>query len=289
MRTNTVLIPAILATGLLTHAAGAADLFNNGGLATGATTGSGTAAMPNTVWSELQNDGAGTANASTGSTANGNFRLADDFTVPAGGWTIREIAFYGYQTNNVAQTINGVNVQIWNGPPNAGGVVIFGDTATNRLNSAAVGNVIRTFSTTVPAAAMPTVLRRPWEIRALIESAPGVGLTLPAGTYWVDFQFVQNTSLAAAAVFCPAVTVVGQRNRPTDNALQSNAGVWAAAIDAGNPAAGPDVPLDFPFVIRNTVTPPGGGGGGCAGDVNGDNQVNVADLLTVISAWGACP
>ena len=218
------------------------------------------------------------------STANGNFRLADDFTVPAGGWTIREIAVFAYQTGNVAQTINGVNLQIWNGPPNAGGAVIFGDTATNRLNSAKATSIIRTFSTTVPAAALPTVQRTPWEFRAGIETAPGVGLTLPAGTYWVDYQFVQNTDLAAAGIFAPAVTVVGARNRPTDNALQSNLGVWAAAIDGGNPAAGPDVAIDFPFIVRDTVTPPS-----CSSDISGDGVVDVTDLLAVITAWGTCP
>jgi len=27
----------------------------------------------------------------------------------------------------------------------------------------------------------------------------------------------------------------------------------------------------------------------CPADINGDNEVNVNDLLTVISTWGSCP
>ena len=283
MHSRKIMIPTLLAASLLTYTASAADLFNNGGLNPTSTTGSGVTSMPGTRWSELQNDGSA-AVASTGSTCNGNFRIADDFTVPAGGWTIREIAVYAYQTNNVAQTINGMNIQIWNGPPNAGGAVVFGDTTTNRLNTVVATNLIRTFSTSFPAAASPTVLRRPYEFRAIIETAPGVGLTLPAGTYWIDFQLVQNTNLAAASIFSPTVTVPGARNRPTDNALQSNTGVWAAVVDTGNPATFGSVPLDFPFIIRSTVTP-----ASCAQDINGDGQVGVADLLAVITAWGACP
>ena len=27
----------------------------------------------------------------------------------------------------------------------------------------------------------------------------------------------------------------------------------------------------------------------CAGDVNGDNQIGIVDLLTIIDGWGFCP
>ena len=76
--------------------------------------------------------GAGGANASAVQTALGlttygfghaitsGFRMADDFTVPAGGWNISTITFYAYQTGSTTTTtINNVNLRIWNGVPGA--------------------------------------------------------------------------------------------------------------------------------------------------------------------------
>ena len=94
----------------------------------------------------------------TASTA-GAFRIADNFTVPAGGgWNISQITFFGYQTGSTTTpTFNNARVQIWNGPPNAGGTIVFGDTTTNRFASAAFGNVFRDLDTT----ACPSPRRRP--------------------------------------------------------------------------------------------------------------------------------
>ncbi len=68
--------------------------------------------------------GAGGANASAVQTAllsstygfghaiSSGFRVADDFTVPAGGWNISTITFYAYQTGSTTtSTINNVNLR----------------------------------------------------------------------------------------------------------------------------------------------------------------------------------
>jgi len=48
-------------------------------------------------------------------------RVADDFTITEGNWTIETITFFTYQTgSSTTSTITGVNLQIWDGPPNAG-------------------------------------------------------------------------------------------------------------------------------------------------------------------------
>ena len=71
------------------------------------------------------------------------FRMADDFTVPAGGWNISTITFYAYQTGSTTTTtIDNVNLQIWNGVPGVGSVV-FGDTTTNRLAGSSFSNSYR--------------------------------------------------------------------------------------------------------------------------------------------------
>ena len=40
-------------------------------------------------------------------------------------------------------TINDLRVQIWNGAPNAGGTVIWGDLTTNRMTSTSWTNIYR--------------------------------------------------------------------------------------------------------------------------------------------------
>ena len=69
-------------------------------------------------------------------------RVADDFTVTdAAGWAIDTITFFAYQTvSGTTSTITSLNLQIWDGPPNAGGTVIWGDTTTNILTSTTWAN-----------------------------------------------------------------------------------------------------------------------------------------------------
>lgn len=151
----------------------------------------------------------------TASTA-GAFRLADDFTVPAAGWSISTITFFAYQTGATACTLTDVRVQVWNGPPNAGGTVVFGDTTTNRFASCALPNIYRDTETTVANNQRP------------IQAATAtVGATLAAGTYWVDFQV--GGSLASGP-FVPPISIIGQTT--TGNAIQWNGSAWVDANDS---------------------------------------------------------
>src|SRR4051794_25262721 len=70
-------------------------LFDNGPLSTGASATGGIQAPAGTTWSELpaSNDLLGF----TGSVGTGR-RLADDFTVPAGGWSVGSFRFFAYKT-----------------------------------------------------------------------------------------------------------------------------------------------------------------------------------------------
>ena len=106
-------------------------------------------------------------------------RMADDFTVTdAGGWQIDEIVFFGYQTgSSTTSTFTDVYVQIWDGAPNAGGTVVWGDYTTNRLSTTAWTNIYRVLDTTL------TDSNRP--IMSLVAT---VGTVLPQGTYWVEYM-----------------------------------------------------------------------------------------------------
>lgn len=167
------------------------------------------------------------------------FRAADDFTVPSSGWNINTVTVFVYQTGSTTtSTINAANLQIWDGPPGQpSSNVVFGDTATNRLASSAFSNIYRVTSTTL------TNSQRP--IMAVVMT---VGTTLPAGTYWLDWQV--GGSLASGP-WGPAVTIAGAAGKPGANAMQFANSAWGPLTDSGSAVA-----QDYPFIVDGTSAVP---------------------------------
>lgn len=151
------------------------------------------------------------------------FRIADNFTVTAPGWTINKITFFGYQTNSTTtSTFNTARVQIWGGgAPNAGGTVVFGDTTTNRFLATAFSNIYRDTETTVANCARP-----------IMTVDATIATSLAPGTYWVDFAL---GGTLASGPFIPPTTVTGSNSPCTPcNALQWNGTTWNALNDTGS-------------------------------------------------------
>lgn len=167
-------------------------------------------------------------------------RVADDFTVPAGGWNISTITFFAYQSGSTTTpTITAVNLRIWDGPPDQpGSTVVFGDTTTNRWTSSAFSNIYRVSDSSL------TDVSRP-----IMANVLTVNTTLPSGTYWLDWQ--TDGSLASGP-WAPPVTIAGQTGKAGANALQwtTSNSVWATALDANS-----GVPQDFPFLIESADVP----------------------------------
>jgi len=167
----------------------------------------------------------------------GPFRVADDFTVPAGGWTVDTLTFFAYQTGSTTtSTITGVNVRIWDGVPGAAGSsIVFGDDTTNRLASTAFTNIYRTSGSDLGNTQRP--------IMAVVAT---INTSLAAGTYWVDWQL--SGSLGSGP-WAPAVTLSGQTGAPGANAMQyvGSTSTWQAVTDGGSGAA-----QDFPFVVEGS-------------------------------------
>jgi len=160
-----------------------------------------------------------------------NNSVADDFTVPAGGWTVERMRFFTYQTGSTTtSTINDLRLRIFAGTP--GGTLVFGDTTTNRLTSTSFNGIYRVQDTT------PTNNQRP-TMEMVVEFNPP--LALAAGTYWFAWQ---AGGTLASGPWAPPQTVVGQTN--TGNAQQSLAGAaFAPLIDTGASA-----PQGIPFIIE---------------------------------------
>ncbi len=241
-------------------------IYDNAGLATGATSASGVAAPAGSQWSELQKNPNNDSNTTLGAgcqligTATNN-RCADDFTIPAGQtWTINQVVEFGYQTGFAGSTspFVGANLRIWNGRPgDTGSTVIFGDTTTNRLATTVDTSVFRIGNTTGGnggvGLAIAGTTRRVWQINMNVSPS----LVLPAGTYWIDFQVDAGTS----GSFIPLGTIPGSRGLAGWNGRQfigaNNA--WQNLIDIGEPTVTPqpnvvpDIPLDFPFKLVGSV------------------------------------
>lgn len=210
--------------------------YNNGGLVTHVGGGFGGADA-----SRLQNTSLGMTTVGFSASAAGALRIADDFIVPAGGWTVNSVTFFGYQTGSTTtSTFNIVRLQIWKGAPNAGGVVVFGDTTTNRFGSTAFSNTYRDSETTVANSTRP--------IMATTSNA--IGASLIPGTHYVDFQL---GGTLASGPFLPPLTTLGSTSGTcvgTCNAIQWSGTAWAGITDAGTLT-----PQDVKFVIDFTLAP----------------------------------
>ncbi|MBN2560644.1 MAG: hypothetical protein JXQ75_06915 [Phycisphaerae bacterium] len=175
-------------------------------------------------------------------------RVADDFTLERAAH-IETITFYAYQSYapGTTSTITAVNLQIWDGPPNARGTVIWGDQTTNLLINTEWSGIYR-----VDAGEFLNT------DRAIMANTVAVDVHLHPGTYWLDWQ-----SDGSASYSGPWANPVQVRDTAgSGNALQWM-GSWAPATDS---CVG--FTEDFPFVI----------GGAIGADCNGNGIPDDCDV-----------
>jgi hypothetical protein len=156
------------------------------------------------------------------------YSVTDDF-VATNDWTLTDVKFQGYQSNagNVS-TFTGAFFRIYDGDPNAGGTVIWGDLTTNRMTSTQFADIYR-----VNAPGEGTA-------RAVMNiNCSGLNIALPAGTYWIEWA---TTGSAASGPWVPDVVGSG-------NSQQWQNPGWFPLVNPG--------PVDVPFVLTGNT---GGGG-----------------------------
>jgi hypothetical protein len=242
-------------------AAGAAsarpDLYNNGPFITAAGIGAGGASV-----CQLQTHLGMSSYGFLHQRIPANSRLADDFTVPAGGWTLSSVVFYSFQSNagTPVSTFTDLNLRIWSGRPGlAGSTVIWGDTVTNRL-----ANSIWTGTYRVPFETPASVQRPIYENVAVIDPP----LELAPGVYWLDWQ--ESGTLSSGPWAVP-VTFLGQTGPAGANSiylLPPNTN-WLVTRDSSTMAA-----QEMTFIIRGTA----GSGGGPACYANCDQSTAIPFL-----------
>lgn len=239
-----LLVQAAAVSALLTAmSAGADTLYDNGSASTGAVASTGELAPEGTTWSESHG---GTIGWTSSATSSGNaFSLADDFTIGAGQtWSIASIDVFAYVYDVPLgdSPIRSVTLRIWSGTPgSADATLVWGDYTTNRLASSSFSGIYRA------ALGEPETERPIWANSVTTE-----GLTLGAGTYWVDWTTSYLPDLGRS--YGVPVAVAGLDAKPGANAMQSlrlsgeDGYTWSAIIDTGVNAA-----QDLPFVVNGAV------------------------------------
>jgi hypothetical protein len=162
--------------------------------------------------------------------------MADDFTVGGGGWNITRITIFSYQTGSTTTpTHTGLFLKIWNSNPLGqttalGGV--YGDLATNEMDSVSFTNIYRVQETTL------TDTNRP--IMALVAD---VNINLAPGQHWLGFNM---TGSLASGPWTPPNSPTGTGG----DAMQAIGSAGAFAIAANGTTTG-----HASFIIEGTVVP----------------------------------
>lgn len=220
----------VLAFAVVAGSASAQVIFNNAdGRGSFEPIGLGTDTRPaGGTWSRLQ-----TGQGTFGFTASPAFRLADDFTVGAGGWLVDSIRVYAYQTGSLVPNITAGNLEIRAGGATPGAVLF---TGTYNVAS-------NTFTTVYRETATSTLSNR--QVQQGDFSFASVSLA--PGSYWLAYDF----TTAAGTPFVPNLTNPGVVQPPgSNNAMQLNVSTstWAGITNGG-------APQDLAFSISGTVVP----------------------------------
>ncbi|HOI48583.1 MAG TPA: HYR domain-containing protein, partial [Prolixibacteraceae bacterium] len=198
--------------------------------------------------------------------------VADDFTIE-GVWAVDSVKFYAYQTGSgTVPSITAGYVRIWDGNPSLpGSSVVWGDFVVNRLVKVYFANIYR-----VPAYDSGSSSR---PVMSVVCAT--TGLTLPAGTYWVEFSATGASSYVGP--WMPPVTVAGQPS--TGNGLQYTNAEWNLLADGGTGAQ-----QGAPFVLLGDlgITVPNDAGQ-CGAVVNYEVPLTEDDLAVEKQLSGLAP
>lgn len=252
MHGSHALVPIIMLA-LVSGAAARPDLYSNGPFVTNPGGGAGGADL-----SAIQTN---LANINPGISAQAvpaGDRVADDFIL-SGSATLSSVVMYAFQTNSstTISPFTSVNLRIWSGRPgDQGSVIVFGDTTTNRLTTAAWTGCYRARDDAASNTQRPIFA---------VHAAISPPLQLAAGRYWLDWQMAGTLSAGPMAAM---VTVHGQTgpagaNSRWKSGAQQN---WIDVVDGGSL-----VGQELAFVIQGTSS----GGQPCYANCDGSTSPPV--------------
>jgi len=287
MRTT---VPAALFASLITTIAAADILYNNGPFITNPTGGTGTIAGLPISSSDLFNIPGQTFNFSTlgiGATIPANVSVAEDFTVPAGGWDLDSVTIYCFQSSQTTPMVHTVRINLWDAPP-------FAADSPPPLPDPIPQPLLSIPLTLAPSpgqfiahrqsTSSTSTVRPVFAYTVSLDALPDNGRLAP-GTYWIEWSF-EGALTPTQNVFVPLVsprTAVTGHNARLFNALDGGATsprTWfegregyVAGVTEGRAYA-------LPFILTGSSLPTCG-----SADFDGDGDTGT-DLD--IEAFFAC-
>ena len=149
------------------------------------------------------------------------YSIADDFVL-TGDADITSMVFYLYQVGATTPSIDEIYIRIWNDAPNTpGSAIVWGNQTTNVFASAENTSTYR-----VAPTSQSNTDRKIQKV-----TANTTGLSLNAGTYWVEFT---SAGTVASGPWAPPIALTG--GVATGDALLYNisSGTWSNLIDGGS-------------------------------------------------------
>jgi hypothetical protein len=194
------------------------------------------------------------------------YRVAEDFVVPAGGWTIDRIRLFAYATIPAGSPVppapwGSIVMNLWDGHPRAAGSTIVATSTT-------LGDSVWTGAYRVTAGNLSESNRPIYSAEAVFNN-----LQLTEGTYWYDAQITGGDATT------PYVK---------DGLVNADGNAMNLFLDSigfnphryGNPQRG----LAFPFMVI------GDGGGSCYANCDGSTVepiLNVDDFTCFINEFAS--
>lgn len=164
-------------------------------------------------------------------------RVVDDFTIPSGQtWNMASARFFLYEWGTTTSLFTRMSLRIWDGSPaNPNSHVIWGNTTANVMSGTGFTGV---YVTTADYSA---------SIYSMMWLDASINLSLPAGTYWLDWAASLSDYSRGDPYQGPIPADLATR---TGNALWTPSSPnWGRITDAGRP-------LDYPFQIFTVIPEP---------------------------------
>ncbi|MDX2148376.1 MAG: hypothetical protein SFZ23_12720 [Planctomycetota bacterium] len=219
-----------------------------------------------------------------GATIPVNVSVAEDFTVPAGGWNLDAVTLFAFQTSQTTPTVRRVRINLWSAPPfSAGSPAPRPDPLPTPLLSEPLllDAGLGTFVAHRQSATSTSTIRPVFAYTVSLDGLPRSGF-LAQGTYWLEWSF-EGASTPSQNVFIPLVsprTAVSGHNARLFNALNSSdTRDWFEGREGFVAGQADGRPYTLPFILRGTIP--------CAADFNNDGQGDFFDYLDFAASFSA--
>jgi hypothetical protein len=283
---------ATLALALLVASSSADVLRTNGPIVTNPTGGTGTiAGQPISNCDGFTVPGSTFVFSTTGvaATVATDTSLAEDFTVPEGGWDLDALTVYAFQTSQTTASVTQIRVNLWTQTPfSAGSPGAPAELPQPLLaQSLALPAGPGTFVCHRQSVTSTGTVRPVFAYTVSLDGLPDGGRLGP-GRYWIEWSCAGALS-PSSNVFVPLVsprTATMGHNARQRNALDGNPSsprVWFEGREGYVAGSSEGRAFELPFTLEGRIPP------ACPWDLDANGVVDAGDIGSLLLAFGDCP